>query len=678
VGKTRLALEIGRRLVDDFAHGAGWVALAPVQSDDDLAAAVAAALAISPGPTQTPAEAVRGYLASHALLLILDNFEHLLAVALQISTWLQIAPQLKILATSRVALDLYGEYELAVAPLALPNLAHLPPPAELAQVPAVKLFAERTGAVDLGFRLNAENALAVAGLCVALDGLPLAIELAAARSRSLTPQDLLQQIVAARQQHQPAGTLLAQSKRGVDERHRTLHEAIDWSYRLLAPMDQVVFAQLGVFVGGCTLAAAAAISGAADENVQGLLQANLVQLEQENASGPATETRLALLETLRTFAVEQLVAQEELSAAQIRHAGYFAAYAQEIFAGLLDEEQSLWMQRALRDHDNLRAALRFALHEQLGESAVAIAGGLWWFWNRQGLLREGSAWLEASLNCPPQEDPPNDRYRQQRARALNGAGSLATEQGDFDAALRYHQEGLALRRALGDQAGAADILHNLALTARCQGDFTQALQWFEESLGEMVKLGHAPESDVMNYTNIGITHFEMGNLALAQPWLETALVSARSQNDGWRAAFVAANLADLLLAQGDLSRAEGLAQESVQDFKRFGDQLYLAEALLVLARVTVRRGERQQAHELCHTVFDIYRGIDDRHGIANVLQVQAWLALADPDQPQGRDHARALFEQACSLRTAVPRAIAPYEQAEYENLRRALCAPTTI
>jgi predicted ATPase/transcriptional regulator with XRE-family HTH domain len=683
VGKTRLALEIGRQLAADFAHGAGWVPLAPVQNDGDLAAAVTTALAIHPGPTQNPDEAVRAYLGSHALLLILDNFEHLLAAAPQVSTWLQLAPQLKVLSTSRTALDLYGEYELAVAPLALPTLAHLPPLEELAQVSAVQLFAERARAVDLEFRLNAENALAVAGLCVALDGLPLAIELAAARSRTLAPQELLQQIVAARQHHRPAGALLAQSTRGVDERHRALHEAIDWSYRLLAPADQAVLARLGVFVGGCTAAAAAAICGATAANVQALVQASLLQTEPGVADETGSTIRLGLLETLRAYAVEQLVAQETLRTLQTLHADYFAAYAQEIFAGLLGEEQALWMQRALRDHDNLRAALRFALHEGRGENAVAIAGGLWWFWNRQGLLREGSAWLEASLNCPPQEDPPGDRYRQHRSRALNGAGSLATELGEFANALRYHQEGLALRRALGDHAGAADVLHNLALTARCQGDFAQALQWFEESLDEMVQLGHAPESDVMACANIGITHFEMGNLALALPWLETALVSAQSQSDGWRTAYVAANLASLLLAQGELARAEQLAQESVQDFERLGDQFFLAEALLVLAKVMVRRGDLRQAHELCRTTLEIHRAIDDRHGIANVLQVQAWLALEggdrtdqtdQPDPAERRDLACRLFEQARTLRASVPRAPAPYEQAEYERLRTALNA----
>lgn len=671
VGKTRLALEIGRQLASSFANGAAWVALAPVQHGDDLVSAVAAALSIPLSANQSAESAVRIYLAAHELLLILDNCEHLVAAAEQFSFWLQNAPRLKILCTSRVALDLYGEYELSVPPLALPNLAHLPDPPELSLIPAVKLFVERAGAVDLSFQVEADNALAVAGLCVALDGLPLAIELAAARSRTLTPQEILQQIVASRRQHHSTGSLLAQSKRGVDERHRTLHEAIDWSYRLLTPADQVVFSKLGVFVAGCTVAAAEEICAATDSNVQALVQANLVQLDQANAGEDPGRARLTMLETLRTFAVEQLVAQAKLDELRSRHADYFSDYAQQIFPGLLGEEQSQWMQRALQDHDNLRAALRFALHQQCGETAVAIASGLWWFWNRQGLLAEGSAWLEASLNCPTKDSEPDDRCRQQRARALNGAGALATEMGRLDEAMRYYQEGLALRQALGDQIGASDMLHNMALNARCQGNFAQALQWFEESLAVTVALGGAAESDVMNYANIGITHFEMGDLAAAQPWLETALVESRRQHDGWRSAFITYNLAHLLLAQDDTDRAEQLARESVLEFEQLGDHLFLAEAQLVLGKVMDRRGDRRQAHALYQRVLAIYRGIDDPHGIANVLQAQAWLALTDDDRPQGRVAARALLEQAYALRVSVPRALSPYEQEEYAQLRSA-------
>ena len=686
VGKTRLALEIGLRLAPTFAQGAGWVALAALQHDDDLASAVADALAIKRGPDQTAAAAVASYLAARSLLLVLDNFEHLLAAAPLIDAWLVGAPHLKVLCTSRVALDLYGEYELVVPPLTLPDLAGLPPVAELTQIPAIKLFVDRTSAIDHDFRLDAENALAVAGLCVALDGLPLAIELAAARSRSLAPQELLQQLIAARQHYQPTAALLAQTKRNIAERHRTLQAAIAWSYHLLPAAAQIIFARLGVFWGGCTQAMAQAVTGATRAEIEALLQANLVQANLGQSAGQpdppvdgdelAGESRLILLETLRTFATEQLLAENRLAATQRLHADYFATYAQAIFTGLRSEEQALWMQRARRDHDNLRAALRFALQAELGEVAVAIAGGLWWFWNRQGLLHEGSAWLEASLRCPTQATTLSDLQRQQRARALNGAGSLATEQSDFASAMRYHQEGLVLRRALGDEMGVADVLHNMGLVARGQGEYVQALRQFEESLAISRQLNQDPATDVMNCVNIGITAYEMGNPALARQWLEEALTHARGQPDLWVMAFTAAALADLLHFQGELLRAEALATESLQLYQQLGDTLFLPEPMLLLANLAYARGDLTQAHDLCQIVLTAYRAIDDTHGIANVLQVQAWLALtegtASGDATEAVAHAAALTDQARTLRASVKRAISPREQAEYARLDRVL------
>ncbi|MBK8048106.1 MAG: tetratricopeptide repeat protein [Anaerolineales bacterium] len=670
IGKTRLALEVGRRLADEFTHGAAWVALAPVQRREDLVTAVATALELTLTADQPPATTVRNYLSTHALLLVLDNCEHLLDAVPEFLSWLHAGPQLKLLCTSRTPLDLYSEYELAVPPLLLPNLAHLPALTALAQTPAVKLFAERTRAVAPEFSLNEENALAVAGLCVALDGLPLAIELAAARMRTSTPQEILQQIVSPRRLHQPSSTLLTQSKRGVDERHRTLHAAIDWSVRLCSPQEQRVLARLGVFAGGFTLDAVRAVCEGSGIEVQALLRANLIYTDQPCDNSIALE-RFAMFETLRAFASEQLSAQADLVATQARHATWFAGFAQEVFAGLLGEEQAVWMQRARSEIDNFRAALRFALSAEMGETAIALASGLWWFWNRQGLLREGSAWLEASLNCPVTTSPPGELYRRQRARALNGAGSLATEQGNLAEGMRYHEEGLALRQALGDVAGAADILHNMALTARCQGDFSQALQWFEASLAITVSLGDPPESDVMNNANIGITHFEMGALTAAQPWLETAYSAAQCQSDRWRTAYIASQLAALLLAQGDLNRARQIAQESAAEFEALGDQFYLAESWLVQANVAYRCGALQQAHEWSQAALDYYRSIGDRHAIANALQLQSWLALAEPGQ--ARDAARKLFEEAWSLRhSSGQRALSPFEQAEYARLRTVL------
>jgi predicted ATPase len=275
-------------------------AVAAAQSEEDLISTVMVALSITPGSTQSPSDAVQGYLVAHPLLLVLDNFEQITAAAPIVLTWLRAAPGLKILCTSRVALDLYGEYEMMVSPLALPDLAHLPPLNQLAQIHAVRLFVDRIRAADLNFTLDDENALAVASLCMALDGLPLAQELAAARGRTLPPQDLLQQIIVARHQYQSAGMLLAQAKRGVDPRHRTLQEAIDWSFRLLSPAHQILFARLGVFAGGCTLDAAATICEAAEADLRSLALANLVQINADSDGDP--QARVHLRYALASFA----------------------------------------------------------------------------------------------------------------------------------------------------------------------------------------------------------------------------------------------------------------------------------------------------------------------------------------------------------------------------------------
>ncbi len=675
VGKTRLALAIGQQLNSAFAQGACWVPLAAVQDEDAFAGAVADALAIALGPEQTATAAVITHLSTRAVLLVLDNFEHILAAASLVAAWLADAPNLKVLCTSRVALDLYGEYELLVPPLALPDLARLPPLAELAQIPAIALFVARSFATDYMFRLDAENALAVSGLCVALDGLPLAIELAAARSRSLAPQTLLQQLIAARQDYQPTADLLIQSKRNIVARHRTLQEAIAWSYRLLPAPVQPIFAGLGVFWGGCTVAAAQAVTGATAADIEVLLQANLVQsddqvVEPATDHAPAPQPRLRMLETLRTFATEQLLANAQLMAIQRQHADYFAAYAQVIFDGLRGAEQAIWMQRARRDHDNLRAALRFALQAELGEVAVAIAGGLWWFWNRQGLLNEGSLWLAAALRAPRQSATMTVLQQQQRARALNGAGSMATEQSRFAEAHAYHMEGLSLRYATDDLAGAGDVMHNLGLLARCEGKYAQAIDWFTQAIDLFNGLNGDPALQAIDYANLGITAYEMDDLPLARQSLEEAYTRVLQQPGVWMIAFVAAALAEILREQAEWDRATVLATMALQRYQQVGDAQFLPEPQLVLAKIAYDRGDLVQARVLCEQVLAAYAALEDSQGIANVLQLQAWLLLAT-----GTDNwqqATALAQQAWTLRASVKRALSPREKAERAKLAKAL------
>jgi len=674
VGKSRLALAIGHQLAPTFAHGAALVLLAGVQNPADVAATVAAALQITPAATQTPADAVRVYLAGCQLLLILDNCEHLLDAMPLFSTWLAAAPRLTVLCTSRIALDLYGEYELAVGPLVRPDLAHLPPVDALGQISAVKLFVDRARAVDLTFQLDGENQLAVAGLCVALDGLPLALELAAARTRTLTPQTLLQQLMQARQAYQSAGHLLSQNKRDIAAHHRTLQEAIDWSYRLLSPPEQALFMRLGIFWGGCTAEAMAAVAGGDLLTLNGLVTANLVQRAADLSPVGAPLPRLLLLETLRTFALEQLALQDQLSSLQRRHADYFADYAQQIFTGIRGADQTLWLQRARLDHDNFRAALRFALHHELGEVAVALAGGLWWFWNRQGLLAEGSRWLAAALAAPCQAAAPTLLHQQQRARALNGAGSLATEQSRFAEAHAYHLEGLTLRRSIRDEAGVADVLHNLGLLARCEGDYGQALAWFEEGRALSAALNSEPSYLVMDDANLAITAYEMGDLAVAYRWATAAYQRAVGHTDQWIVAYVTTALAEILQAQGEWTQAAALATTACQLYEQLGDAQFWPEPLLVLAKTAYAQGDLAQAEALCAQIFQAWQGLADAYGMANALYLQAWLALATTSDPpeQSLSKAAALHAQASALRAGVNRHISPREAADYSRLAAAI------
>ena len=371
IGKTRLALEVANgALVNgasgQFADGVAFVSLAEVQTAADIPYAVLRRLAVTPNPQQSPADAVRDALAQRQLLLVMDNCEHLLDGVALFAEWLADAPGLKLLCTSRVPLDLYGEHEWPLAPLAVPDLSAPDQQAQWAQTAAMELLLARARAADPQFALTDETLLPLASLCVALDGLPLALELAAVRLRDLSPALLVQQLLALRGHARLSSTWLRQTHRNVAERHRTLHAAIDWSVHLLPPEMQAAFARLGVFVGGCTEDAARVVAGAGTTALTGLARANLIQLG---------DGRVHLLETLRAFALEQLAETGDLPGDAASHARYYAVFAQEVFAGLRGDDQATWMARAVADHDNCLAAARWALAQGDGDTAVAITGG---------------------------------------------------------------------------------------------------------------------------------------------------------------------------------------------------------------------------------------------------------------------------------------------------------------
>jgi predicted ATPase/transcriptional regulator with XRE-family HTH domain len=649
IGKTRLALEVAHAALGQFADGAAFVSLAEATTPDDIPYAVLRQLEISPTPQQTAVTAILAYLSPRNLLLVLDNCEHMLEGVTLFSDWLARAPRLRLLCTSRMPLDLYGEQEWPLAPLAVPDLAQRPSP-DWAHTAAMQLLLARAQAIDPTFTLSDDNLLPLAALCAALDGLPLALELAAARLRDHDPASLTQQLLTLRGHNQLSSTWLQQTRRNVAERHRTLHAAIGWSVCLLPAVAQHAFYRLGVFVGGGAATAVEAIAQADAALLTQLARANLVGVR---------DGRFYLLETLRAFALEQLTAADQLSAARQAHAHYYAQFTQEVFAGLLGDEQGVWMQRALADQDNFLAALRWALAVGDGDTAVTIAGNLWWFWYRRSLFTLGRELLTAALQLPSTD-------LSQRARALNGLASFCLEVGDYAANLAYHEEGLALRRRLEDRLGIATTLHNMGLTAFVIGDYALSAGRLRESMAVYPEGDHASE-----LAHLGLIAQETLDLTGAREYLQRAYDAARETGDSWLHAFVSNYLADVLRELGEAQAATHLAQESLRIFTELDDPYYLPDAQLTLAQIALGEGEYETAESLATLAHEQYAARNDAVLLAAALLVQAEVAW----QMGVRMEAVARFEQAWMLRQTVQRAISPREQAQYAALARAMNLP---
>ncbi|MFZ1397043.1 MAG: tetratricopeptide repeat protein [Candidatus Promineifilaceae bacterium] len=646
IGKTRLALAVAHAALGQFADGAAFVSLAEATTLDDIPYVVLRQLDISPTPQQTAVAAIQSYLAPRHLLLVLDNCEHLLEGVTLFSDWLTHAPCLTLLCTSRTPLDLYGEQEWPLAPLPVPDLAQRPSP-DWAHTAAMQLLLARAQAIDPTFALSDVNLLPLATLCAALDGLPLALELAAARLRDHEPANLVQQLLMLRGNNQLASTWLQQTRRNVAERHRTLHAAIAWSVHLLPAAAQHAFYRLGVFVGGGAAAAAEAIAQANAAPLAQLARVNLVGVR---------DGRFYLLETLRAFALEQLTAADQLAATLQAHAHYYAQFTQEVFAGLLGEEQGVWMPRALADQDNFLAALRWALAAGDGETAVAIAGNLWWFWYRRSLFALGRELLTAALQLPSTD-------LSQRARALNGLASFCLELGDYAANLTYHEEGLALRRQLGDRLGISTALHNLGLTAVIMGEYDLATARLMESIEVYPEGDHASE-----LAHLGLIAQETLDLPTARRYLQQAYDQAKRAGDGWSKAFVGNYLADVLRELGELAAAEQLALESLRIFSELEDSHFLPDAQLTLAQLAMNRGEYETAVSLAALAYAHYAAREDAIMMASALLVQAELAWERDDAKE----TAALLARARALRQTEKRAMSPHEQVQYMILAEKL------
>ncbi|HET8627499.1 MAG TPA: tetratricopeptide repeat protein [Thermomicrobiales bacterium] len=601
VGKTRLALAVAAALRDDYDDGAAFVDLSALRDPALVAATVAQALGLRESDARDARALLCAHLRASSLLLVLDNFEQVLDAAPLVGDLLDACPGLAVLVTSRAALRLRAEQRFAVSPLPTPD-ARQARLEEIAGCAAVRLFVARAQAVKPGFRLTAESAPAVAAICARLDGLPLALELAAARVALLPPAALLARL----ERRLP---VLTGGARDLPDRQRTLRATIGWSYDLLSSPKQALFRALAVFAGGFDLAAAAEVrseklegrNGSQGEDVSLLtpdfsLLDLLGELVDESllrqSAGPDGEPRLTMLETVREYAWERLAANGEAEEARRRHAAHFLDLAERAAPELTGPEQADWLTRLEREHDNLRAALNWARERGEGEFGLRLAGALWRFWWQRGHLGEGRDWLETLLARG------GDAAPALRAVALSGAGNLAWAQADLAWAAALHEASLALHRAAGDRWGVAKSLNNLGLVAVHAGRFEEAVQLYEESLALHRQAG-TPRSLAGALVNLGEAVYKRGDNARAASLFEEGLALYRDLGDGRGVADTLHYLGIAACDRGDHGRAEELLTESVALFRAVGDQQGAASCLEYLAAVALALDRPREAARLC-------------------------------------------------------------------------------
>jgi predicted ATPase len=650
VGKTRLALQLAAAMHEAMADGVAFCDLSALRSDDLVPATVAHTLGVHETGAQSVAAQLQATLRERQMLLVLDNFEQVAEAAAWVADLVAGCPQLVVLITSRMPLRVRAEQRYRVPPLATPGAATELPFEAVAGFAAVRLFVARARAVRSDFSLTAENCQAVAQICRMVDGLPLAIELAAARTPLLPPAALL-----ARLERRLA--LLRGGPRDLPDRQQTLRATIDWSVALLSEAEQTLFRRLGVFVAGCTLEAVDATcnpDGVLDvlEGLASLVDKSLVQ--QIEADG---EPRFGMLETVHEYAREQLVAQGEWVPLRRSHALHYLDRAETNQINTAGPDQKRWLDQWARDHDNARAALQWALES--GEAAIGLRLGsiLWRFWYRHGDLSEGREWLERLLQQPGAVAP------EVRARALRGAGSLAVQQGDLARGIALCEECLALFRELDDRAGIADNLIALGNAARNQGDYERAVACYQESLAYFRAAGDALGVSVV-LNNLGMTAQHQGDLATAEALYTESLQRRRALGDVWGIAFLLNNLGDVARYRGDLDRATALCEESLALRRDLGDKQGIGGSLGVLAAVARAQGQMEQAAAYYREILEHGRATGDAALLAVALEGLAAVAL---DRGQAAEAARLLGAES-ALRLSTHTLRKPIERMHYTLL----------
>ena len=650
VGKTRLSLEVAWQVRDQFADGVCFVALAPVSDHALVPSAIVHALRIKQEAGQSVVEALEQHLRDGQMLLVLDNFERLLEAGPPMAQLLTACPRLKALVTSRVVLHLQAEHNYEVPPLRLPPAGNRQAPEELGRYEGIRLFMQRAQAANSQFTITTESVPAVIELCRQLDGLPLAIELAAARANVLPAEAMVARL----------GNrfgLLTGGARDLPDRQRTLRATLDWSYDLLSDPERLLFARLAVFAGGWTLEAAGAVCDIGNEvealeHMSALVDKSLVQQRAIDGHEP----RFAMLETVREYALERLEQSGELGRLRRRHAAYFLQLAEEEERASQGPLQRAWLDRLETEHDNLRAALSWSLTSQ-GDTdmGLQLAGALSHFWYVREHHSEARMWLQRALEQPSEATAA-------RAKVLVGAGRLAWFQGELRRGNLLLEESLALYKDLGDDAGAAFTLLVLGRIAVSQGNRKRGATLVEEGLALFRQQG--------NEWGIARALIVLGDVALFEDEVARATANFQRSLDISRDLEDAEGIALSLLylgraahMKGDAARSETLLKESIEVFRESGDSRGIAEVFLELGRVARLQGDSARALAMCRESLVLSQKLDNKAYVAFCLTALAGIFQATGDPAR----ATRLFGVADVLLESSNAVLDPRGRLEYEN-----------
>ena len=640
-GKTRLAIAVAAAAAHHFSGGVQFVGLASITRADLVATALAKSFDLQQGATRSIPELLSNYLQDAGpFLFVLDNFEQVLPAATVVAEILSACPALKVMVTSRACLHVYGEYEFPVAPLE--------------QDAAVQLFVQRATAVRPNFVVTEENSGAIRNICSRLDGLPLAIELAAARTKLLSPISILDRLQSRLQ-------LLTGGALDLPKRQQTLRNTIDWSHGLLNEPEQKLFRRCSVFTGGCTMEAVEAVCNThydlgidLFDGLSSLVDKNLLQRTDRFDSEP----RFAMLETIREYATERLISSGEEASTCRAHAAYCLVLAEEGNPELNPEERVLWLARCDLEIDNFRCALDWLFDTKDLDWALRLCMALFRFWDMREHLAEGRSRLESVLEMA------GDGYAQQRARIGIFLGALATALGDFSAAQGFSQQSLRLYEQLNDHWGIAASLNALGIEARDSGDYETAQHYFERTLELWRKLPNSIETArcLHNFANVAKAR---GDYSRAQLALREATELFERVQDRSGAAWSINQLADIMREQGDLDEAANRYRSALTIFRQAGDRWGCARSLADLGYLYCERKEYAAAHRAYREALEAFAELGHKRGMARALEGSACLAAA-----QGQA-ARALKLAAAAehLRQLISARLSPADQLKLdENL----------